>query len=158
MAWHTAFSEVMTGTIRMDSESGDLPIRLELDVDLPGVFWPWADERGALTGRIHVHGRVDDRTAAGIMRLAPIAARQIRYSIAFTTLDGQRLRLDGWKTISWRRPLRSITELPVALHDWSGHTVGGGLLRLDLDGDLLAFLAGFRCRSIAAMRRNLNVD
>lgn len=46
--------------------------------------------------------------------------------------------------MTFRRPLRSMTTLPVTLYDSAGAVAGAGVLRFDVRGDLLRFLAGFR--------------
>jgi hypothetical protein len=116
---------------------------LELDVDLPGVLRPWGDVEGALTGRVAVPGWADDAEASGRLRVAPVVARRIRYTMDFTAADGRRLRLDGWKSVSARRPVRSMTFLPVTVTDGDGVVVGEARLRFRLR-DLGAFLASFR--------------
>ncbi|WP_433231742.1 hypothetical protein [Actinomadura formosensis] len=140
----TTFSEVMAGTLRLAGEERPRPMRLELDVDLPGVLCPWGDTEGALTGRVVVPGWADDEAASGRLRVAPLAARRIRYTMDFTAADGRRLHLDGWKTVAPRRPVRSMTSLPVTVTDEDGTVLGEARLRFDLRRDLAAFLASFR--------------
>jgi hypothetical protein len=140
----TTFQEVMAGTVRLDGD--ERPMRLELGVDLPEVFRPWGDTSGALRGRVEVPGWADDRSARGTLRVAPIAARRIRYRLDFTAGDGRAMHLDGWKSISYRRPLRSMTRLPATITDDSGAVVGEARLRFDVRHDLAAFLLGFRLR------------
>jgi hypothetical protein len=132
----------MAGTVRLGGSS--LPMRLELGADLPEVFRPWGDTEGALRGRVHVPGWVDDAAATGTLRVAPIAARRIRYRLAFTTAEGRSVHLDGWKSISYRHPVRSMTYLPATLTDEEGQVVGEARLHFDLRHDLAGFLAGFR--------------
>jgi hypothetical protein len=140
----TTFHEVMAGTVRLDGH--ERPMRLELGVDLPEVFRPWGDTSGTLCGRIEVPGWADDRCARGTLRVAPIAARRIRYRLDFTAGDGRPLHLDGWKSISYRRPLRSMTHLPATITDDAGAVVGEARLRFDARHDLAGFLMGFRLR------------
>jgi hypothetical protein len=141
---HTTFHEVMAGTVRLDGH--ERPMRLELGADLPGVLRPWGDASGALSGRVEVPGWADDRGASGTLRVAPIAARRIRYRLDFTAGDGRAMHLDGWKSISYRRPLHSMTHLPATITDDSGAVVGEARLRFDARHDLGSFLAGFRLR------------
>src|SRR4051794_5889457 len=133
----------MAGTVRLHGEDADRPLRLDLRVSVAGVMRPWSDSRGVLAGRVRVPDRIDDQTASGTIRIAPIAARQIRYSMSCTALDGERVLLDGWKSITGRHPVRSMTVLPITVYDECGRTVGSGTLRFDLRRDLLRFLGGF---------------
>jgi hypothetical protein len=143
----TTFHEVMAGTVRLGGHDGDeRPMRLELGADLPEVFRPWGDTSGTLRGRVEVPGWADDRRALGTLRVAPIAARRIRYRLDFTDAGGRALHLDGWKSISYRRPLRSMTRLPATITDDAGRVVGEARLRFDARHDLAAFLLGFRLR------------
>ncbi|MQY09460.1 hypothetical protein [Actinomadura macrotermitis] len=137
----TTFAEVMEGTVRLDG--ADRPMRLELSADLPGVLRPWGDIEGALSGRVVVPGWADG-PASGRLRVAPVAARRIRYTLEFTALDGRRLRLDGWKSATPRHPVRSMTFLPATVTDADGAVVGEARLRFRLRRDLARFLSGFR--------------
>ncbi len=139
---HTVFDEVMAGTVGIDGE--ERPMRLELRVDLPELLRPWGDTEGVLTGRVYVPGWADDPHATGTLRVAPIAARRIRYRMEFRAADGRVLLLDGWKSVSPRRPLHSMTHLPATITDAGGAVVAEARLRFDVRRDLLRFLAGFR--------------
>lgn len=141
---NTAFSEVMEGVLRVAGEDGERAMRLDLTAVLPGVLRPWGDVQGDLTGRVHVAGWADDRAVTGRLRVAPIAARRIRYTLEFTADDGRRLRLDGWKSVSARRPVRSMTVLPLTVTDADGNVAGEARLRFHVRRDLLRFLGGFR--------------
>lgn len=145
---HTVFDEVMSGTVRIGGE--ERPMRLELHVDLPEPLRPWGDTEGVLTGRVHVPGWADDPHAAGTLRVAPIAARRIRYRLEFRARDGRALLLDGWKSVRYRRPLHSMTRLPATVTDAGGAVVAEARLRFDARRDLLRFLAGFRLPRAAA--------
>jgi hypothetical protein len=142
----TAFREVMAGTIRLAGEAMDRSVRLTLDVESPGLLHPFADVRARVTGRVQIAGWADDRTATGIMRIAPLRARRIRYELEFSTLDGRRLRLDGWKSVNPTRPVRTMTELPAVVVDADHQLVGEARIRFDLRRDLLPFLRSFRYR------------
>ena len=138
----TTFHEVMAGTVRLDGR--ERPMRLELEADLPEVLRPWGDVEGTISGRVHVPGWVDDGGANGTLRVAPIAARRIRYRLDFTTGDGRAAHLDGWKSVSYRRPLHSMTHLPATISDDDGRILGEARLRFDTRHDLWSFLTGFR--------------
>ncbi|MFB4307527.1 hypothetical protein [Actinomadura sp. GTD37] len=142
-ARRTVFREVMEGTLRLAGEGGERPVRLELTACLPGVLRPWGDVEGELSGRVQVPGWADG-PAAGRLRVAPVAARRIRYTLDFAAGDGRRLRLDGWKTVRAARPVRSMTVLPLTVTDADGSVVGEARLRFDVRRDLLGFLGGFR--------------
>lgn len=140
----TTFGEVMEGVFRVAGDGREHRMRLELSADLPGVLRPWGDVEGELAGRVHVPGWADDPSATGRLRVAPLAARRIRYTLDFTAGDGRRLRLDGWKSVDPRRPVRSMTTLPVTVTGEDGAVAGEGLLRFDLRRDLVRFVAGTR--------------
>ena len=76
------------------------------------------------------------------MEISPIARRRIRYRISFTA-DGRRLTLDGWKSVTPRRPVTSMTVLPFTLYEGE-RRVGEGTLRFPLATGLAPFLASFR--------------
>lgn len=141
---HTTFAEVMEGTILLAGERHPRPMRLELSARLPEVLRPWGNAEGSLKGRVYVLDWADDDAAAGTLRVAPIAARRIRYTLDFTCTDGRRLHLDGWKSISYGRPVHSMTFLPATVTDESGKVVGEATLRFNLRRDLVSFLSGFR--------------
>lgn len=147
----TRFAEVMAGAFRLAGEGRERPMRLELSADLPGVLRRWGDTEGGLTGRVHVPGWADDHAATGRLRVAPLAARRIRYTMDFTAEDGRRLRLDGWKSVAPRHPVRSMTSLPVTVTDADGAVVGDALLRFDLR-DVARLAGGVRFPGPGPMR------
>ncbi|MFJ5547484.1 hypothetical protein [Streptomyces sp. NPDC093225] len=126
-----------------------------------------------LTGRVRIRGWADDPDATGELEISPLARRRIRYRLHFTAADGRALTLDGWKSITPGRPVRSMTVLPFTLyerhgaapeHDATpseagpetptptptpneatpGRRIGTGSLRFPLATGLLPFLASFR--------------
>ncbi|WP_037615515.1 hypothetical protein [Streptomyces aureus] len=138
----TVFTETLLGTVRLDGEPGERRVRLDLRAAADRVLLPHRTTPARLTGRVRIAGRADDPAAEGELEVSPVARRRIRYRLAFTA-DGRRLTLDGWKSVSPRRPLTSMTVLPFTLYD--GHTrVGEGVLRFPLGTGLLPFLLGFR--------------
>ncbi|WP_236076064.1 hypothetical protein [Streptomyces coffeae] len=138
----TTFRETMLGRIRLDGEDRDRPVRLDLHAAADRVPHPLGTTPARLTGRIRIAGWVDDPEAVGTLEISPLARRRIRYRIGFTA-DGHRFTLDGWKSISPRRPLASMTVLPYTLYE-DGTAVGTGTVRFPLATQLLPFLAGFR--------------
>lgn len=139
----TTFSEVMTGPLRLVGEKESRDLQLRLDVTAPGRLRLWKDTLCTMTGRAVCPGWADS-SVEGTMRIAPLTARQIRYTCDFTVADGRRLHLDGWKSISFRHVQRSMTTLPVTVLDDEGELVGDGVLLFDSRRDLLPFLRGFR--------------
>lgn len=144
----TTFSEVMAGPARLRASDRQRRLRLELDVVAPGLLKLWADTEAAMTGRAFLDGVVDDPAAIGTMHIAPIRRRRLRYQLTFQATDGQPLRLDGWKSVSFLRPLRSMTTLPVTVYAADGSVFGEALLKFDLR-DMPRFLGSFRYRRAA---------
>ncbi len=88
-----------------------------------------------MSGRVRIAGRADDAEAEGELEIAPLSRRRIRYRITFV-MEGRRLPLDGWKSVSPKRPLASLTVLPYTLYE-DGDRVGEGTLRFPLATGLL---------------------
>jgi hypothetical protein len=129
----TTFRETMTGTYR------GLPMRLDLEVRVPGVLNPWADTTAAVTGTATIGASTTP--VRGEMRIAPVRARQIRYRLDL----GDDRHLDGWKTISYRHPVRSMTTLPATITD-GGHNIQGEARMAFRLATLPRFLASLRWR------------
>lgn len=138
----TRFTETMLGTVRLDGEPGHRRIRLDLRAVADQVLLPHRTTPARLTGRVRIAGHTDDPRAEGELEVSPIARRRIRYRLTFTS-DGRRLTLDGWKSVTPRRPLTSMTVLPFTVHEGPAR-VGEGVLRFPLATGLLPFLLGFR--------------
>ncbi len=136
------FAETMLGTVRLAGEVGSRPIRLDLAVRSEGLVLPHRSTTARLTGWVRIRGLADDAQATGELEISPLVRRRIRYRLEFTT-DGRRLTLDGWKSVSLRRPVRSMTILPYTLSE-DGLEIGRGTLRFPLATGLLPFLAGWR--------------
>lgn len=138
----TAFKETMLGRVHLRDEDRDRPVRVDLVARAETVMLPHRTTQARLTGRVRIAGRADDAEAVGELEISPLARRRIRYRITFA-LEGRRLVLDGWKSISPARPLTSMTVLPFTLYE-DGDRVGEGTLRFPLATGLLPFLASFR--------------
>ncbi|MET8771584.1 tocopherol cyclase family protein [Streptomyces sp. NPDC004658] len=138
----TTFRETMLGRVRLADDGADRRVRLDLLARADRLMLPHRTTRARLTGRIRIAGRADDPAAEGELEISPVARRRIRYRLGFD-LEGRRLLLDGWKSVSLRRPLSSMTVLPYTLYE-DGARVGEGTLRFPLATGLLPFLAGFR--------------
>ncbi|MGI5380872.1 hypothetical protein ACQEV2_43545 [Streptomyces sp. CA-251387] len=117
-------------------------MRLDLEVRAETLLLPHRTTQARLTGRVRIAGRADDTEAEGEMEISALARRRIRYRITFT-MEGRRLLLDGWKSLSPARPLVSMTVLPYTLYE-DGDRVGQGTLRFPLAVGLLPFLTSFR--------------
>ncbi|WP_037762463.1 hypothetical protein [Streptomyces sp. 142MFCol3.1] len=138
----TEFTETMLGTVRFDAEPRERRLRLDLRADADTVLRPHRTTMARLTGRARIAGLADDTGAKGELEVSPLARRRIRYRLTFTA-DGRVLTLDGWKSVTPRRPVASMTVLPFTLYE--GDTrVGAGVLRFPLLTGLLPFLLSFR--------------
>ncbi|MFE7774991.1 hypothetical protein ACFU5O_14015 [Streptomyces sp. NPDC057445] len=138
----TSFSETMLGTVRLDGEDRTRRVRLDLLVSADRVMRLLGTTEARTTGRIRIAGWADDPAAEGELEISPLARRRIRYRISFTA-EGRRLTLDGWKSVSPRRPVASMTVLPYTLYE-DGARVGTGTLRFPVTTQLVPFLASFR--------------
>ena len=124
-----SFVETMQGTLR-DESGADVPVAFEVSA------------RGEGGGFFRL---------AGVVRAAPWAAlapaegslhlslRFLRYRVRFPAAGGT-WELRGEKTPSAWSPLRSMTDLPIALHDAAGAVVARGTLHFHLE-DLPRFLS-----------------
>ncbi|MDG4860534.1 hypothetical protein P8605_20620, partial [Streptomyces sp. T-3] len=138
----TEFRETMLGTVRLEGDDRTRRTRLDLRVSADTVLRPLGTTQARLAGRIRIAGWADDAYAAGELEISPLARRRIRYRLTFTA-DGRRLTLDGWKSVTPLRPLRSMTVLPYTLYE-DGKRIGTGTLRFPLASGLVPFLASFR--------------
>ncbi|MDV6014210.1 hypothetical protein [Haloechinothrix sp. LS1_15] len=144
--WHTRFSEVMAGEGTLADSPVRLPCHVDLDVEVPGLLHPGSDVHAALSGQVTLPGIAQGAEAEGTIHIAPLVRRRIRYQLDFTADDGSPLHLDGWKSVSYARPLRSMTTLPATVTDSSGTVVAEVLLRFSLTRHLLPMLRSVRIR------------
>jgi hypothetical protein len=138
----TTFRETMLGTLRLDDEDRTRRVRLDLTVSASRFLRLLGTTEARATGRIRIADMADDPYVEGELEISPLARRRIRYRITFT-VDGRTLTLDGWKSVTPRSPLASMTVLPYTLHE-DGVRIGTGTLRFPLGTQLLPFLASFR--------------
>ncbi|MFI9810047.1 hypothetical protein ACIHEJ_38095 [Streptomyces sp. NPDC052301] len=138
----TRFSETMVGTLTLDGEEHARPVRLDLTVSTDRLLRLLGTTRARATGRIRVAGWADDPDVQGELEISPLTRGRIRYRIAFTA-GGRRLTFDGWKSVTPRRPVTSMTVLPYTVFE-DAVPIGTGTLRFPLTTQLLPFLAGFR--------------
>ncbi|MGV9702671.1 hypothetical protein [Streptomyces sp. NPDC003483] len=138
----TVFTETMLGTVRLDGDARDRRIRLDLRAETDEVLRPHRTTRARLTGRVRIAGLADAPVEEGELEISPVARRRVRYRLTFTA-DGRTLSLDGWKSVTARRPVASMTVLPVTLYE-DGTRAGEGVLRFPLTTGLAPFLLSFR--------------
>ncbi|MHC5702989.1 hypothetical protein OTC26_016340 [Streptomyces tirandamycinicus] len=138
----TVFGETMLGTVLLEREDRARRIRLDLRVAADRVMRPFGTTAARASGRVRVAGWADDTHAEGELEISPLARRRIRYRISFTA-EGRRFMLDGWKSITPRRPLASLTVLPFTLYE-DGTRAGRGTLSFPVATQLPPFLASFR--------------
>jgi hypothetical protein len=138
----TRFSETMLGTLTLDDEDRTRRIRLDLNVSADRVLRLFGTTPARATGRIRITGWADDPYVQGELEISPLARHRIRYRITFTA-GGRPLTLDGWKSVTLRRPVASMTVLSYTLYDDAAR-IGTGTLRFPLGTQLLPFLASFR--------------
>lgn len=138
----TVFTETMAGHVLLAGETERRRIRLDLTVRSDEVLLPHRTTPARASGRVRIAGWADDPYARGELEISPLARRRIRYRISFTA-DGRRYELDGWKSVSPVRPVKSMTVLPFSLLE-DGEETGRGTLRFPLATQLVPFLASFR--------------
>ncbi|MGH3313118.1 MAG: hypothetical protein ACRDP3_21460 [Streptomyces sp.] len=138
----TAFTETMSGSVRLAGESEPRRIRVDLSVRSDEVLRVHRTTDGLLTGRVRIAGWADDPDARGELEISPLARRRILYRLSFTA-RGRRYVLEGWKSVSPYRPVKSMTVLPFLLLE-EGVQAGAGTLRFSVTTALVPFLASFR--------------
>ncbi|MFF3941020.1 hypothetical protein [Streptomyces phaeofaciens] len=139
----TVFRETMLGTLRLMEDAGLVRrVHLRLRVTTAGLLHPKRTVTAVAAGRVRVTGWAGQPFVEGELEISPLARRRIRYRLAFTA-EGRRLTLEGWKSVTPRRPVTSMTVLPYTLYE-DGAVIGTGTLRFPLATQLLPFLASMR--------------
>ncbi|MFI6655120.1 hypothetical protein ACIBL8_06325 [Streptomyces sp. NPDC050523] len=138
----TTFTETMLGTVRLDGDDRVRRVRLDLRAEADQVLRPQRTTRARLGGRVRISGLADDPDATGELEISPLARRRIRYRLTCTA-DGRSLTLDGWKSVTPRHPVKSMTVLPFTLYE-DGARAGQGTLRFPVTTGLAPFLLSFR--------------
>jgi hypothetical protein len=137
------FSEAMVGTWTPEGGGAATLLRFDVVAEMPSLLRPFGTVEGRLTGIVRAAGLATEAAAVGTIEVSPVEHRRIRYTLEFAGDDGRPLRLDGWKSIRWLRPLSTWTTLPSTIYDADGQTVGTSLTRFPL-GDTLRFLGSMR--------------
>lgn len=138
----TAFAETMVGTVQLTGEAEPRRMRLDLAGRAERVLMPHRTTNARVSGRVRIEGLTDDPSATGEMEISPVARRRILYRVAFT-VSGHDYLLVGWKSVSFRRPLTSMTVLPYTVYE-NGQEAGQGTLRFRAASRLVPFLASWR--------------
>ena len=138
----TTFTETMLGTVRLDAGDPVRRIRLDLRAESEEVLRPHRTTRARVHGRVRIAGLADDPDATGELEISPLARRRIRYRLTFLA-QGRPFTLDGWKSVSPRHPVKSMTVLPFTLYEDDARA-GQGTLRFPVTTALAPFLLSFR--------------
>ncbi|MFF8786292.1 hypothetical protein [Streptomyces sp. NPDC015125] len=128
--------------MRLAGESAGRRMRFDLAVRTDRMLLPHRTTEGRIKGRVRIEGLAVDVPVCGEMEISPLARRRIRYRMRFT-VRGRHYTLDGWKSVSPRRPLASLTVLPFVLLD-GGQEAGHGQLRFEVARSLVPFVTSFR--------------
>jgi hypothetical protein len=107
--------------------------------------------RFSLAGVVHAGGFADEAPCEGTLTITAIPA-SIAYVVRFAGRDGETLTLEGAKTPSPWSPLRSMTQLPIALRAQDGRALAEGELAFDLF-DLPEFVSSWLPLPSVAARR-----
>lgn len=126
------FSEAMVGTWTPEGDGQPRPFRFDVEAALPSLLRPLGSVTGRLTGIVRAEGLADGAAAVGTIEVSPVEQRRIRYILEFCADDGRPLRVDGWKSIRWLRPLSTWTTLPSTIYDERGAVVGTSRTRFPL--------------------------
>ena len=132
----TTFTETMLGTVRFDAGDPVRRIRLDLRAECEEILRPHRTTRARVHGRLRIAGLADDPDATGELEISPLARRRIRYRLTFTA-DGRSFTLDGWKSVSPRHPVRSMTVLPFTLYEDGVAVPNCGALVTMADGSFI---------------------
>ncbi|MFE5549557.1 hypothetical protein ACFQ71_37905 [Streptomyces sp. NPDC056534] len=137
----TSFRETLLGTVTVDGHQRS--IRLDLKVEADGLLRPWRTVQARVAGKARVGGLADGAVVSGEMEISPVARQRVYYRISFRA-GGRNLTLEGWKSVTALRPVRSLTVLPFTLYEENGKQAGTGTLRFPLTTSLVPFLTSFR--------------
>ena len=126
------FSEAMVGTWTPQGGGPKRPFRFDVTAETQSLLKPFGTVVGRLTGVVSAEGLAHAAPAAGTIEVSPVEHRRIRYNLEFTDDEGRALRVDGWKSIRWLRPLSTWTTLPTTIYDAEDRVVGTSVTRFPL--------------------------
>ncbi|MFI8294174.1 hypothetical protein ACIGBL_34185 [Streptomyces sp. NPDC085614] len=138
----TTFRGTLLGHVQLDIERGvEHRMRLALQADSDERLGLRRTTTARLSGHAQISGCADDWNVQGTLEISPLAPGRIHCRLTFTA-HGQTITLDGWKSLTARGPIRSMTVLPFTLHQ-EDVRIGEGTLRLPLVAGLALFLLSF---------------
>ena len=141
------FRESMTGTWTAAGKPGDeRPVRVTLHAVADDALAHLKDGLTQVVGTIEIAGLAEEAAVGGVLEIALLRKRIIRYDLGFVGDDGKPYRLQGQKDIRLADLPGTMTTLPAEIRDAGGQTVGKALVRFDLRSDLLTFLASWKPR------------
>ncbi len=140
------FSEVMAGTYALaDAPAEQHRMSFDIRTSAPSTLQHLRSGGQALIeGVLEMDGFADAVPITGMMTLAPLTKRVIRYEFAFTANDSKPYRFVGQKDIKLTTLRRSFTTLPGEILDPSGRVVATSLTRFDLRSDWFQFVTSWR--------------
>ncbi len=150
------FSETMSGTWQKKSENGyerPLPLSFTVTALVEEAVKPLGTVNAELRGTIEAESLAKGSLATGDLEMSPVENKRIRYRLEFIGDDQKKYFFDGWKSISWLRPLSTWTTLPGSIEDEEGNVVGKAELKFDLSTTpkfLKSF--GFESRALETRR------
>lgn len=148
-----SFVETMRGTLR-DADGGSHPAEIELRTDAAWRAF-LRDGRTEATGLVRAGPWAAEAPLRGTLTIDPRTPR-LAYHLEFES-GGARYVLAGEKHPDWRRPLETMTRLPVTLRS-DQRVVAEGELRFDLR-ELPAFLVSWlplgRAQRLLDVRRRI---
>jgi hypothetical protein len=133
------FKETMSGTYHRPDDAAERAISFTITAKGSPL-----SSRYSARGTIDVEGIASGKPVEGTLILAPILQRMLRYELEFSGDDGQPYAFAGQKDLVLTDLHRTMTTLPGKIRDRYGKVVGEGVVRFDLQGDLLKFLSSFR--------------
>jgi choline dehydrogenase-like flavoprotein len=104
----------MHGTLR-DRWNRPAPVEFSVNVDSDHAGHFARNGRARVVGIVRAPPWTEDAVLEGVICVRPVLGRSITYDLAFSDDAGRTYRLEGRKSLSWRRPLSSLTDMGVAL-------------------------------------------
>jgi hypothetical protein len=139
------FRETMAGSYRLhEGAGGELPLQFTIRAFSRRMSSFLRVPLTEVEGEFHAEGFADHAPTRGTLALDLLRDRTLKYDLRFPGNDGKPYRFKGQKTVSLRRLMATMTELPAALLDDQGREVGSALVRFDAQQDLPSFLRSFR--------------